>query len=133
MDSRPIQNYSAAINLHFIFGFLAENLQNMTLKTTSFTGTTQLLQLLIEHKIDGIRKNILIPDDLLFELENFAKRNAIPHSQGRICCKCLKAHALKKAKEMNFSQKSINFLEDIFICQQGHDGYYIDKGYLIEI
>jgi hypothetical protein len=90
----------------------------MRLKTISLADGRELAQLLLEQKISAIKKNMLIPDELLWELEEFAARNIAPHTNGRICCRCLKAYALKKAEDT---------------CEAGHNGYCMDNGRLIRI
>lgn len=81
-----------------------------------------------------------LPDSLLVELENFAKRNACAVSEvegGKIhhCCnKCLKAYALKKAKEIQLDEKRMSWLIDMFGEEtEGHEGYYIDEEELIRV
>lgn len=71
------------------------------------------------------------------EVRNFIKRNVIIEStmicnEGRFtsqvpcCLQCLKAHALKKAKEFGFEEEKIYMLEHCFKCEEGHNGYYLD-------
>ncbi len=105
----------------------------MRLKTISLADGRELAQLLLEQKISAIKKNMLIPDELLWELEEFASRNIAPHTNGRICCRCLKAYALKKAGDMNMSENIIKFLKTAFTCEAGHNSYYMDNGRLIKI
>ena len=88
-----------------------------------------------------IHKNFL-PDALISELEEFAKRNSIFSVTDMInenksilhCCpRCLKAHAIKRAKGLKLNKESVNYLEKIFNCETGHMGYYIDEELLVKI
>jgi len=77
-----------------------------------------------------------LPDSFVKELESFAKRNSIFSTKVddqlvyHCCPSCLKAHALKKAGEMKHNLKEI---EEMFDCEIGHLGYYLDKGEIIKI
>ena len=99
----------------------------------------------LEHatSLEGTGGKIILhglPDDLLVELENFAKRNACAVSEvegGKIhhcCVKCLKAYALKKAKEIQLDEKRTSWLIDLFGEEaEGHEGYYIDEEELVRV
>ena len=77
-----------------------------------------------------------LSDQLSRELESFAKRNSIFSTKvndklvHHCCPSCLKAHALKKAKEMNTDVKAI---EEMFQCETGHLGYYLDDEEIVKI
>ncbi|MBS3088531.1 hypothetical protein J4402_02005 [Candidatus Pacearchaeota archaeon] len=99
----------------------------------------------LEHAVslEGTGGRIILhglPDSLLAELENFAKRNACAVSEveeGKIhhcCVKCLKAFALRKSKEIQLDEKRTNWLVDMFGEEtEGHEGYYIDGEELVKI
>lgn len=99
----------------------------------------------LEHatSLEGIGGKIILhglPDDLLAELENFARKNALIVSEsdeGKLhhcCVRCLKAHALKKAKEIKLDKKRMSWLNDMFGNElEGHEGYYVDGGKLIKL
>jgi len=78
-----------------------------------------------------------IPDNLARELENFAKRNSIFSTKvddklvHHCCPSCLKAHALKKSEELNLDCKEA--IEEMFECETGHLGYYLDEEEIIKI
>jgi len=99
----------------------------------------------LEHaaSLEGIGGKIILhglPDSLLVELENFARKNACAVSESNgdklhhCCVKCLKAHAFKKAKEIKLDEKRMSWLMDMFGEElEGHDGYYIDGEDLIKL
>jgi len=81
-----------------------------------------------------------LPDDLLAELEDFVQRNSLGYVEKEdkkihYCCShCLKAHAIKKAKELKLDEKRMSWLNDLFgEHSEGHDGYYIDEDKLVKI
>ena len=83
-----------------------------------------------------LRKNhieeILIPSRFISDLEEFARRNYLPHIE-ECCPQCLKAHAIKRAEEHNLSREEIGSLKSLFKGKIGHNGYYLDKEKLIEL
>ena len=101
-------------------------------KNSPLLNAKHLKALLLTHKVSGIKKNMLIPDDLIVELEDFAERNSIVNSPSVTCCRCLKAHALKQAEKETLSKSTKDFLMQIFDCEEGHNGYYLDGGRLIK-
>ena len=79
-----------------------------------------------------------IPDKLTDELNHFIKRNSLvflhlPNTANGICKRCLKAHAIRKAQEMNLHKWIICSISEKFDCEAGHNGYYLDKSKLIKI
>ena len=95
---------------------------------------------LLNHKILGLTKGLLIPDDLIAELESYAQRNSLNHTvsdldEGKIifCPKCLKAHMLKTSEKMGISPEGREFLSLFIKGDIGHNGYYLDEDELIEI
>ena len=97
---------------------------------------SMLRKVVRDHKVE-------IPDEFIEEINEYAKRNAFTFdytihknktSNVRVCCtQCLKAHALEKAKEMNLEKEIIDALDEMFGCETGHNGYYIDKEELRKI
>jgi len=93
--------------------------------------------------LEGVGGKIILhglPDSLLVEMENFAKKNALAVSESNgnkfhhCCVKCLKAHALKKAREIKLDEKRMSWLMDMFGGEaEGHEGYYIDGEELVKI
>lgn len=118
----------------------------MTLKSTFNTQSTQVLlgnslvEYLLETKPYAITQGILIPDNLIAEIESFIKRNtlvirkdAVTGGKVHHCCHhCLKAHALKIASEIGLDEAALNYIDSIFDCIAGHDGYYLDEEELIK-
>ncbi len=97
---------------------------------------------LLNIKLLVIPHGVFLPDDLIAELEDFISRNAIvniesdrlgKHIEINQCCiRCLKSHALSKGREFGLDSKSLSFLEDLFKCESGHNGYYLDSGNLVK-
>ncbi|MBX4196021.1 hypothetical protein KW805_00330 [Candidatus Pacearchaeota archaeon] len=80
----------------------------------------------------------LLPSALLEEMKEFMERNtlAVSRQAGKkkihCCTRCLKAHALKTAKEMNFLYLE-KLIDRIIEAEAGHNGYYMDEDDLIKI
>jgi len=85
---------------------------------------------LLDIKRKALENQIIIPDALIAELEEFSSRNVIEEGY---CEMCLKAYALRKAKEIQLDKKAIEFLENAFDCKTGHMGYYLDENKIIKI
>lgn len=67
---------------------------------------------------------LTIPDNLLYEIGEFSKRNFIVDN---LCCeRCLKAHLLKRAEELNLDKEIIREIKNIK-GEIGHMGYYLDE------
>lgn len=97
---------------------------------------------LLDYKILGLTKGLIIPDDLIAELELFAQRNSLKEiiedeNQRELidgCCpRCLKAHMLKTAERLGISLEGRQFLSMFMRGEVGHQGYYLDGEELIEI
>jgi hypothetical protein len=89
----------------------------MTIKITSPASETILLNEL--------------PLFLREELGKFTKRNNLV---GENCCPwCLKAHLIKKAKEKDMDAWAFEKIDEVFPDRTGHNGYYEDKGRIMEI
>ena len=103
------------------------------LESTIFIGANLL------NKIDKLAK---IPWGLLKEADKFIRRNSLIVVAHRIedkrpiheCCEsCLEAHLIKKANEMKFDNDVKRNIKQVFNCEIGHEGYYLDKGRLIRV
>ncbi len=113
---------------------------------TRFDGQT-----ILEYQVDEIIYDLLnravagldIPGQLIREIKLFAGRNSLIfesysiHSNRdetvKVCCKqCLKAHALQKAKYFDLSNEVLDLIDDVFSCETGHSGYYLDKEELVK-
>lgn len=88
---------------------------------------------LLKFKMAGLNKGVLISDELISETENFLERNMIKNAYDQCCPRCLKAHAIKKAIDLGLTQKEIDYLDNIFEGEVGHDGYYLDGEELIKV
>lgn len=137
---------------------------NATETTTNIVGEVISLDNLLKYKVNALSKGLLIPDSIISKIDDFIKRNSLrdkntkENQMSQICPKCLKAHAVKKAREIGLNLKTINYLsrifkahavkkaknlgfdsdsiadlEQIFDCEPGHNGYYLDKDELIKI
>ena len=98
---------------------------------------------LIESTVESLLKKVVktekdaFPDEFIREIKRYAKRNAFTldytihnnHSNRiKVCCsQCVKAHALEKAKRMNLGKEAIKSIEEMFECEIGHNGYYLDR------
>ena len=77
---------------------------------------------------------------LIKDINSFIQRNILAVSsaptkefgQPIVCERCLKAHALKRAQELDLPRTIVNLIENRFDCPLGHDGYYIDEDELIK-
>jgi len=81
--------------------------------------------------VKAIRKAIL-PKDLRKEMESFISRNVLPDC-GRVPPNCLKAHLVKKAKEIGLGVKKVNSIKKLFKAKIGYEGYYLDAGKLRKV
>ncbi len=72
----------------------------------------------------------LLPPALKKEIVEFSRRNILPDC-GLIPLCCLKAHAIKMAKEMGYD--GIVLLLQAVLPAQDHDGYYLDSDELKKI
>lgn len=77
---------------------------------------------------------VYIFEDVIQELEDFVHRNLIVESdKNGYCGRCLKAHAMHQLKKSGLSKEAIRFMDNIFLCETGHHGYYLDENNLIRI
>jgi hypothetical protein len=82
------------------------------------------------HKLPFIQKAFLD------ELELFSFKNTIlgkdEHGDymANVCLQCLKAFALQKADSLGYSAMEKEEIDNLFECDTGHDGYYLDCGEL---
>lgn len=102
----------------------------------------ELAHNLLDYKMHGLSKGLIIPDDLIAELEEYAKRNSLgkiasdfdnPVHINECCPRCLKAHMLKTAEKIGISPEGRQFLSLFMPGEVGHSGYYLDEEELVEI
>jgi hypothetical protein len=90
-----------------------------------------------ECTVSAVEKSLQIPKRFWIELDSFIKRNILVTNNAEekhYCSSCLKAHALKTARELKFQDKEMILIGKIFEkCSLGHDGYYLDSEKLIKI
>ncbi len=91
--------------------------------------------------IYNLTKITNIPESLIKDARDFMKRNSCAVVACNIenkehiheCCpSCLEAHILKRANELGLN-KERQEIKKLFECEIGHEGYYMDKGKLLEI
>ena len=89
---------------------------------------------------DSVKSDtVFIPLDLQKEIENFLISNvaAAKYSNGKVriyCCQnCLKAHVLQVARNLDCDYETLVYLNDLFPCEAGHMGYYLNNGILINL
>ncbi len=104
-----------------------ENIGEQRFKTT-------LSNILSQEKVSS--SGVEIPRALIDEMESFTERNSlavIAHTLKNkkpihICCsRCLKAHMLKKAKELRLNNRTLRVMNLYIKGPIGHNGFYIDK------
>ncbi len=111
---------------------------SQSVSETPFEGNS-----LVESEIElllrkvSIDKKIEIPYEFIKEINEYARRNSFTFdytihknktSNIRVCCtQCVKAHALEKSKQMKLGKEISDAIEEMFECETGHNGYYIDK------
>lgn len=79
-----------------------------------------------------------LPEILQKEIEKFILNNAILQSncyptEKHCCPQCLKAHLIKKAKELNLKEDVFKIIDFYIKEQAGHNGYYLDRDELVSI
>lgn len=90
---------------------------------------------MLKAKLVALSKGIFIPDSLINELENYVNRNNLVQNPNLVhsCCpQCLKAHALKTADSFGMEKEAKQFINELFDCESGHLGYYLDCEDLIK-
>ena len=91
---------------------------------------------LLFHKIRALKKGIIIPDNLIAELEDYSCRNYLPELSLKTikCCPdCLKAHAIATARELGLDNRATSFLSTLLMGKIGHEGYYLDEKELVKV
>jgi len=81
--------------------------------------------------IFSILQSNVIFDKMIPELRKFEKRNAI--LKKGCCPRCLKAHAVKRAQSMKLEPKLISLIRNLFECETGHLGYYMDRKAIVKV
>lgn len=98
----------------------------------SIPDKASMISSLLDSKIKGIKKGVVLTDDFISDIESFLIRNKIPHTQ--ICClRCLKAHALNVARQKKLDKEAVSYLHESLLEEEGHEGYYLDEDKLIKI
>lgn len=94
-------------------------------------------EVLLSEKVSALKRGLLIPDALIAELEDFAKRNSLKdvtntdyltQEPNEVCPHCMKAHAVTHALELGVPKESAELIGSILPGNLGHDGYYLDEG-----
>lgn len=113
------------------------NPQALELQTKKIEREVFNTSFFLKKKISVIKRGILIPDDLIAEIESFRERNTLATLKGenekvvhKCCQQCLKAHIISKSKEIGLDDNSISYLDNIMGCETGHSGYYLDNNNL---
>ena len=107
----------------------------MTNKTKTFASETKTISgilLLKEHLSSKSKILKSIPENVISNLQNFAKRNALVEI-GHCCPHCLKAHAIKTAENKGLDGRTIQIIKEEFKGEIGHNGYYMDEDQLIRL
>jgi len=117
---------------------LNQTQQALEISSAISDGKVPIGNLLLKYRDIGLENGILIPDVLIAELEDFAARNSVnalhkKKNEMHCCTRCLKAHARRKSDELGLNRKVREFLVELFECEEGHNGYYLDKDNLIPI
>lgn len=89
--------------------------------------------MLLRYKISGISEGTLVTDDLIGEAEDFIRRNLKEENHYHCCQRCLKAHLIKKADELELGGRVKRFINRMISGEAGHNGYYMDGDKLIRI
>ena len=98
--------------------------------------SSSMARALLKVKIDGLKRGIIIHDDLISEIDAFCERNncQTPVNELHTCCsRCLKAHAFRKAKEIGVSKDGMKVIFSLLNGKIGHEGYYMDGNELVKI
>lgn len=101
----------------------------------------EITRRLVDYKVLGLTKRLLIPDDLIAEMESYISRNSFKKAFSQFsldmpsgcCIRCLKAHMVKKAEEHGLTRGGIKFLSSFLDGEAGHYGYYLDGEDLIKL
>jgi hypothetical protein len=90
---------------------------------------------LLDSKIYALNAGIILSDEFISHLEDYIARNSIKLDEKKTSCcpRCIKAHAIKKARQLGLGAKAIDFLENALKCEKGHSGYYLDEDELVKI
>ena len=105
--------------------------------------TTQIKYHALEHNKTRIGNSQALekslPEKLLLEISGFKGRNSLSRELKCIglvikeCCpRCLKAHLIKKAKDLNMEKQAEVYIKSLN-CEIGHNGYYKDGEELLSL
>jgi hypothetical protein len=88
----------------------------------------------VSHLKDSLsRWEIKFSSSLLKEINLFIDRNTFSLGEKKLCCpRCLKAHIRKTSEQLNEFQNIKSSLDEI-ACEEGHEGYYMDKDVLVAL
>ncbi|MCA9485610.1 MAG: hypothetical protein KC506_02085 [Nanoarchaeota archaeon] len=110
--------------------------------TFSVVEKVQTVERLFPEKSSETRKKIhFLPRELIDEMNDFTCRNSLivfascvggKEPCHKCCEQCLKAHVIKKCKEKDMGKNVVSVLNEIFLCEAGHDGHYIDSDVLMK-
>lgn len=87
------------------------------------------------------RKLREMPREVLDEMKGFIQRNSLAVIAYRVegrkplhccCSRCLKAHLERVCKDFGLPEE-IKKVSEIFNCESGHGGYYIDNSELFKV
>jgi hypothetical protein len=111
--------------------------------TFSILDKIQTVERLFPEKSAETRRKIhFLPNEIIKEMSEFTKRNALivfascldgKEPCYKCCDKCLKAHTMKKCKELELGKKICELVNEVFPCEAGHDGHYIDEENLVSL
>ena len=100
-------------------------------------------KMLINHKIEYLKKGVIIPDYVLSEIMNYAYRNKLLEGEYSLsekevfdyfCPSCLKAHTQKIIEKFELPKETAKALMGLFNCREtGHNGYYLDGNEVIKV
>lgn len=82
-----------------------------------------------------------LPEKVVREGERFCKRNLLMEFGSKKgskeffgCCeRCLKAHLILKARSFGFGKEVLGRISNVFACERGHEGYYLDREKVVKL
>ncbi len=114
---------------------LADALSDNVFNDSKQESPNNLRSSLLEAKIASIKAGFIVSDDFISEIESFAKRNTIVKvgKDKHFCHNCMKAHIIKKARELELPPSAIKPFLSKLEGEEGHNGYYLDEEDLIRL
>jgi hypothetical protein len=109
--------------------------QQLLSASETLYGPFFLRQTLLEYKQRALQQRIMLPDDFIASVEQYAERNIISSQVGKtkkiqkeVCPHCLKAFILEEANNHELADEAKVLLSELFKKENlGHNGYYLDK------